>query len=171
VTLDDVTDAYNSIGHSDRADDIITSLRIGSVDSSTEDEASELIKKFEMDIEERGYVAVGHDYSAMWHANRRKCIRRDHPEVAALQGHNNFTGLIGLATVIVHWCTCLYVQHVEVGLLFTVLLAYSVGAVCKMYQFAVNHDLCHNTAGWIFQRFDLLKRSAMQMMTLPSVGG
>ena len=82
-----------------------------------------------------------------------------------------WTPLIGLLTVVVHYSVCVFVQRDTCPWYVCVLMAYTVGAVCKMYQFAVNHDICHGTAGAWLENNDTLKRCAMQLLTLPSLGG
>ena len=132
--------------------------------SSTTGSNSNRRKKLPIDDPEK-------DAGPLWHANRRKAILRDHPEVAELMGSNPWTCGIGLATVIIHCGTCIYVQGQQVSWWYMFVLAYTVGALCKMCQFAVNHDLIHDTAGSFVASSDLLKRSAMQLFTLPSIGG
>lgn len=111
------------------------------------------------------------EHAILWHAKRRKAMLKDHPELVQLMQPNAWTAVLGLATVLVHSTICLYVQQSHISWYFTICLAYTIGAVCKMYQFAINHDLCHGSAGKWFQKYDLLKRCAMQIMTLPSIGG
>ncbi len=102
---------------------------------------------------------------------RRRAILQDHPEISDLMGSNPCTLLIGLGTVILHSITCIFAQRDSTPWYMAIFLAYTVGAICKMYQFAINHDICHGTAGSLLERFSLLKGLAMQVCTLPTVGG
>ena len=206
----DVTFAFEQIGHSQSAYDILKSMQIGVVtpvilsvvdedldcnsnshyfsidneervglirDCSTSDndnysDNNHINSTVEVDME---VVSVIDDpereQSSLWHANRRKEILRDHPEVAELIGSNPWTCGIGLATVIIHCGTCIYVQGQQVSWWYMFVLAYTIGALCKMCQFAVNHDICHGTAGSWLCKSNLLKRCSMQLFTLPCVGG
>lgn len=191
----DVTEHFERIGHSAKARSILQTLQIGLLAKSPTDVRDsgrsldedmhggindEMRSLLDNSAPNAPGILQGTDddqeHSIMWHASRRQAILRDHPEIAQLmQSHNSVTAyitvLIGVATVVVHSFTCLYVQRTEVSWLFAFVLAYTVGSICKMYQFAINHDLCHGTAGALFAASSFCKRSAMQFLTLPSIGG
>lgn len=169
----DITLPFERIGHSENAKALLKNLQVGILDNDeTEEldtgEETRLLSSTEL---ESGEALNEQEHAIMWHAKRRRDIMRDHPEVQNLFGSNPVTSIIGLLTVIVHCYTCIYVQRPDVSWLFMLFLAASVGAVCKMYQFAVNHDICHGTAGSWLEKHDVFKRSAMQILTLPSIGG
>jgi fatty acid desaturase len=111
------------------------------------------------------------EHAIRWHAMRRRAMLQDHPEIADLMGSNPCTLIIGLGTVFVHCMTCRYAQLDTTPWYVSLFLAYTIGAICKMYQFAINHDICHGTAGSLLERFPILKGLAMQVCTLPTVGG
>jgi cytochrome b involved in lipid metabolism/fatty acid desaturase len=171
----DVTSFFELVGHSGRARAMLQDLQVGVLRDSDGDtginEHVPLLTTSLGHTDGSGNDPNGDDreYAAGWHAQRRRDILRDHPNIETLFGSNPFTCGLGLITVIIHCCTCLVAQRL--WWVHGVLLAATVGAVCKMYQFAVNHDVCHGTAGEWLNRSDLLKRCAMQVLTLPSLGG
>ena len=137
----DASDAFDRIGHSGRATALMEGLAVGILD--TKHVAAPLR------IDAGGATASGgrdDSYAISWHAERRAAILRDHPEVASLRGNNEWTVFIGLATVVLHAYLCLVVQR---SAWWSVLvLSWTLGALCKMYQFSVCHDVCHGCASW-----------------------
>ena len=188
----DVTSHFERIGHSAHARSLLESMRVGILaetdccvlsderdviqDVDTVDESAPLfgatVRDSDGNVESNVDIeSEDREHSIMWHAKRRQDISREHPEVLDLVGSNPWTCVIGVVTVLVHCYTCMWVQRPDMPWYMSFLLAYTVGAVCKMYQFAVNHDVCHGTAGSWLDRSDLLRRCAMQLFTLPSIGG
>jgi hypothetical protein len=188
----DVTEHFERIGHSANARQLMKSFQIGVLDESSEfdddgnSEASRLLsesnnprnssvmremEEAEVKSELKSEHERDKEHSIHWHAARRNAIMRDHPEVAALIGSNPWTCVLGLLTVFVHCYTCIVASHDSCPWYMSLFLGYTVGAVCKMYQFAINHDICHGTAGAFLERSDILKRTAMQLFTLPAFGG
>lgn len=166
----DVSAHFDRIGHSANAKSIVKALQIGVLadgSDNSDDETASLLASRPMN--EDSQVQVEREHAVRWHAERRQAIMKDHPEIADLIGSNSWTCLIGLLTVLVHGYTCIWVQ--DRPWYYAWIAAYTVGAVCKMYQFAVNHDICHGTAGSWLEQSSLLKHSAMQIMTLPTMGG
>lgn len=207
----DVTAAFDQIGHSRIAREMLKTYQVGvlasdtssvpagDVAGSSQSTMSPLLSKNNYsstaDMENGTYLAkeeeakvkgdietvttegehlpdqFDKEYAIRWHGNRRNAILRDHPEISNLMGSNPWTCALGVCTVIVHSYTCLYVQRTTSPWYYALLLAYTVGAVCKMWQFAINHDICHGTAGSWLAQSDLLKRTAMQLFTVPAMGG
>lgn len=168
----EVTSHFERIGHSKHARLLINDLQVGILEREDDIEAVEPSEYDSLVSKDRTATdKIEKEHAVMWHAQRRKAILKDHPEIENLFGSNPFTCLVGLVTVFVHSYTCLYVQGPGVSWLTTLVLAATIGAVCKMFQFAVNHDICHDTAGEFLETNSFLKRSAMQVLTLPSVGG
>lgn len=157
----DVTSHFERIGHSTEARRVLSGFRIGT-----------LIDDGERDDGGHGEEALAaddaHRYAVEWHARRRRAMLRAHPELAELAGHNPFTPLIGVFAGVVHALACIYACGLSVPAAF--LLAYTVGAWCKMMQFAVCHEVCHGVAGELFRPL-LPKHIALSLLTLPSVGG
>ena len=161
----DVTEHFDRIGHSATAWKQLLTMQIGTLG--------------ERDPSSATTGAVGpadkETHAVEWHAARRRAILKAHPEVAALQGQNHFTPLIGVAVGVLHAAACVLVQRCGglgalSGFGLTLALAATVGAWCKMIQFAVSHELCHGTAGaWC--RGTLAKHLCFHACTLPSVGG
>lgn len=168
-----VTSHFERIGHSDNAKAILKSMQIGVLMESASDDidesASLLGNKKSRAVSSK--IQAEREHAVRWHAARRQAILKAHPEVGELIGSNPWTCVIGLLTVLVHGYTCLWLQRQESSWYITPLAAYTVGAVCKMYQFAVNHDICHGTAGTWLKQHSFFKHLAMQIMTLPTMGG
>jgi fatty acid desaturase len=164
----DVSLYFEQIGHSDQARLLLKDFYVGGVskdmNANCDEQTSLLSKEDVSSTNER-------EHAIMWHAQRRQDIIRDHPEIQTLFGTNPFTCVIGMMTVIVHYYVCILVQRTTIHWLKPVFLAATVGAICKMFQFAVNHDICHGTAGVWLEKHDIAKRCAMQVLTLPSIGG
>ena len=158
----DVTSHFKRIGHSKNAYQTMLSLAIGTVpDDELDALASDQIDpEPEFDPKER---------ATQFHAKRRREMLQKHPTIQALTGHNPYTPLLGLLTVMIHASTCVYVQHQH--WIWVFILSYTVGAVCKMWQFAINHDICHGTAGSLLAKSPLLSHATMHILTLPSFGG
>ena len=158
----DVTEHFDRIGHSSVAWKKLLTMQIGTLGEEPHPSSSV-------------GPADKETYAVEWHAARRRAILKAHPEVAALQGHNHLTPLIGVGVGLLHAVTCVLAQRcgslgILGGLGLTLALAATVGAWCKMVQFAVAHDLCHGTAGaWC--RGTLAKHMCFHACTLPSVGG
>lgn len=188
----DVTKHFDNVQHSATALGILDTLQIGILDEDgtdieSESESASLLESTPTtpingnnsstptteastpNIQALDEVQYMREYSIRWHAARRKAILRDHPEVAALIGTNPWTCLIGALTVLVHCYTCILCQGYD--WYWSIVLAYTIGALCKMYQFAVCHDVCHDTAGSWLKHSPLLKRIALQCFTLPAFGG
>jgi fatty acid desaturase len=110
-------------------------------------------------------------HAILWHAQRRAAILKVHPEVARLAGDNPWTPLLGIAACIVHLTTALLCGSITGpgGPWSAFALAYTIGAVCKMWQFGVCHDVCHGTAGPLL-RLPAVKALSYHLLTLPSVG-
>jgi fatty acid desaturase len=164
----DVTAHFEKIGHSASARATLATLKIGVVDTESElpsDESLPLLRT--LDAEK----TLNHEYAIRWHAARRQAIIKDHPEIAALVGSNPWTCVIGAATVLLHCYICIFVQAENCPWYMAFILAYTVGAVLKMYQFAINHDICHDTAGSFLKQHGWMKRCAMQVFTLPGIAG
>mgnify|MGYP000885785574 CR=1 FL=1 len=169
----DVTTHFERIGHSVKAREVMRSMQIGRLivaDSNDEDTRAAATTAVAV-------VADDHDNhdkdererAILWHADRRRIILERHPEVAALQGHNPLTPFLGFLTLLVHCYCCVLAQRVS--WLGTFSLAYTVGAVCKMWQFAICHDICHGTAGSLIERYSFVKETVMQLCSLPAFGG
>jgi len=160
----DVTAHFDRIGHSSAAWARLLTMQIATLGGERHPASSDPAGPADKET-----------YAVEWHAARRRAILKAHPEVAALQGHNHLTPLIGVAVGLLHAATCVLAQRCgSLGLLggfaLTLALAATVGAWCKMIQFAVSHDLCHGTAGaWC--RGTLAKHACFHACTLPSVGG
>lgn len=165
----DVTEPFERVGHSPHALERLASLKIGSVAEVLAPAApcvapphvvASVVAAAPADERERTPTE--------WHAARRVAILRDHPEVAKLQGTNPCTPLIGAVMVVLHsWCALqAKARHTCVA----VLLAATVGAWCKMCQFAVCHDICHGTAGKLCRPF-CVRHLLFHLLTLPSFGG
>jgi fatty acid desaturase len=168
----DVTASFERIGHSENARKLLHELQIGVVDLNPVDEpALESDALLSENNTTDSYDKDEREHAVLWHASRRQAILRDHPDVRGLIGSNPWTSLIGVATVILHTTACILIQRDDIPWYFAVLLGYFFGPVCKMYQFAVCHDICHGTAGDWLERHDLAKRTAMQLFTLPAIGG
>jgi len=151
----DVTEHFERIGHSADARTRLETMFVGTLDNgnSRGDAASRSVD----------------DHAVDWHGRRRMAILKAHPEVAELIGSNPWTPLLGLLAGAVHAATALACGW-YLGLFPSFVLAYSVGAVCKMVQFAVCHDICHGTAGaWL--RPYATKNLAYHIVTLPSFSG
>ena len=105
-----------------------------------------------------------------WHAKRRRAILAAHPEISRLQNtHNPWTPLIGLAGCAVQVYTCLHCQASQ-SWATTLLLAATVGALCRMLSFAVCHEVCHKTAGaWCGG--ECVSNLMYHLFTLPGIGG
>ena len=170
----DVTEHFDRIGHSSAAWSKLLTMQVGELDlhgdappSSSSSSSSSAAVGGPIDQE---------TYAVEWHGARRRAILKAHPEVAALQGHNSLTPLLGVGVGLLHAAACVMVQRwgsglgVPSGLGLMLALAATVGAWCKMAQFAVSHDLCHGTAGaWC--RGPLARHACLHLCTLPSVGG
>jgi hypothetical protein len=155
----DVTSHFLRIGHSEKARAIMTSLQVGCLATTAGDSAA-LAATAAISIAAEDRSAAEQDEkerAIQWHADRRKRILQRHPEVASLAGHNPFTPLVGFFTVIVHCMGCILAQRTS--WLGAFALAYTVGAVCKFWQFAICHDVCHDTAGVLLERHAFLKHA------------
>jgi fatty acid desaturase len=178
----DVTSHFDRIGHSENAKEILKSFQIGVLsleledndNESGDDEGDSLIARVKPTSNSNHHdsaTVAEREHAVRWHAARRRAILRDHPEVSQLIGSNPWTCVIGLLSVVVHCYACMWVQSDSCPWYLVFFVAYTVGAVCKMYQFSVNHDICHGTAGSWLEKKMLLKQVAMQIMTLPTMGG
>ena len=160
----DVTSHFKRIGHSQNACKIMLSLSIGILiqddDELDEIAIDQIDSATEFDPKER---------ATQFHAQRRQEILQKHPTIQSLSGHNPYTPLLGLITVIIHASTCVYVQQQQWIVVF--ILSYTIGAICKMWQFAINHDICHGTAGSTLAKSPFLSHATMHLLTLPSFGG
>lgn len=132
-------------------------------------------------------VEDGHDNNeegmgeAAWHAMRRKEILSKHPAIADLLGPCPATLGLGLIVVVIHAVGLYYASSFSLNQWYVpVLLGWSLGAFCKMYQFVVAHEICHNLVvppkqiDAITRISPLLSSSLvhdglMRFMTLPSV--
>ena len=153
----DVSSHFERIGHSAKAREVLKTLRVGSLDQDSV-----------VPVESTPATSE-HDHAVHWHGQRRMAIMKAHPEVAELFGSNPWTPLIGLVATAVHFTTAV-LCGAYLGFAWSVLLAYTVGAVCKMMQFACCHDICHGTAGPVVKPF-AMKQLAFHVLTLPSLGG
>lgn len=178
----DVTAHFERIGHSSHARDIVARLTIGVLEDVDASEvnvrdggiaaaATEAELTERNDIEEAPLISAeqGKGTPADWHARRRAAMLDSACgiELKALMLPLPWTLLLGLAVCSVHAWLSLVVQHLPWWA--TVLLAYSIGAVCKMYQFMVAHEICHGNVMELLR--DPVPRSlAMHVCTLPSVG-
>jgi len=157
----DVTSHFKRIGHSKNAYKIMRSLSIGIIIQDDEfDEITIDPPEIEFDQKER---------ATQFHAKRRQEILQKYPTIQSLIGHNPYTPLLGLITVLIHASTCVYAQQQH--WIVVVILSYTIGAICKMWQFAINHDICHGTAGSLLAHSPFLSHTAMHLLTLPSFGG
>eukprot|EP00756_Hemistasia_phaeocysticola_P000052 Hpha_TRINITY_DN10036_c0_g1::TRINITY_DN10036_c0_g1_i1::g.83947::m.83947 len=104
---------------------------------------------------------------ADWHAERREAILRAHPALNSLQGHNICSLFIAMGAVALHTgCT---VVSMTCGLLQAFLLAYVVGATCRMTTFAMAHEFCHNAVSPGLST-PFWRRFCIRLTCLPSFG-
>ena len=161
----DVTSHFERIGHSAVALAKLKSLQIGWLtieEHKIDDEkAAPAARPARLSLEE---------HAINWHGARRRAILEKHPEVEALFGHNAWTPVLGVATVIAHGYLCLLIGWQGLGGLAVFGLAYSCGAFLKMAQFALCHDVCHGTAGSLVTGY-WAKQALIHLCTLPSFGG
>jgi hypothetical protein len=142
----DVSLYFNKIGHSAYAKSLLMGMQIG-VPMDNNCDNSQMFDVGMCDLVSRSNAVHDvvdqpqHDYASRWHATRRKNILKDHPQIALLMGSNPWTCLVGLVVVFVHAITCIIAQRPECPWYLTLFLAYTIGAVCKMHQFSVNHDI------------------------------
>ena len=88
---------------------------------------------------------------------------------ALLMPSFHITVPIGVAVSALHFYAAMESQHLDWWQVF--LAAYTVGAWCKMGQFAFGHDICHNTAGWLCDVHPFMKHLWLHVLTLPAIGG
>ena len=151
----DVTSHFERIGHSSVAWAKLEHMQVGWLSSDGDHLGSD--------------ATSAEDHAVNWHGARRRAILHKHPEVQELMGHNPWTPLVGLATVLVHTYVCLLCGW-HLGAAGTFAAAYTVGAYCKMVQFAVCHEVCHGTAGWLSKSY-WARQLLIHIFTLPSFGG
>ena len=166
----DVTPHFRRIGHSAHAHSILAKLRVGRV-ASGGDRAEAKVSEADVALDVRPHPASEESYAIAWHAKRRAAILKAHPEVARLQGTNEWTVPIGVLACIAHAYGCLLVQRWP--WYWTLILAWTLGALCKMYQFAVCHDVCHGSASW-WCKPDVAPRAReflLHALTLPAWTG
>ena len=179
---EDVTNHFVRIGHSKKARQVMLSMQIGSLSltPSTHSTSTAFENTFTTTANNKNNKNntnnaddASHDLekerAIQWHADRRKAILAAHPSIANLAGHNPFSPFLGIFAAILHCYCCVLAQRTSWTGAFV--LAYTVGAVCKMWQFAICHDICHGTAGALLERFPILKHTAMHLSTLPAFGG
>ncbi len=154
----DVTEHFVRIGHSQDAHKLVRSMRVGALAAAS---GTRVGAPDDDDRED--------SYAIEWHGRRRAAILAAHPEVSRLQGSNPWTPLIGIACGAVHAYASLYCGSAG-SALAPFCLAYTVGAMVKMWQFAVAHDLCHGTAGPL-SAHPVGRHVALALCTLPSFGG
>ena len=164
----DVTSHFERIGHSASARELLASLQIGIVADHVRDHeavagppGAQLLDEDELE-----------GLAVQWHARRRREILLAHPEVEQLAGDNVATPWIGLGVCVLHAAVCMWVCLLSgwLGIGGALLFGYTVGAWCKMAQFAVCHDVCHGTAGPLC-RSRPIQRFWFHLLTLPSIGG
>lgn len=155
----DVTSHFERIGHSAAARERLASLRIGTLVEEDGDKGTEHLGNDDH---------AAHEHAVEWHGRRRRLILEAHPEIAALAGDNPWTPLIGIFVSVLHAWLCLLASTLDFW--SATALAYTLGALCKMYQFAVCHEICHGVAGPLV-RPRAPKHIALSLLTLPSIGG
>lgn len=159
----DVTEHFERIGHSAAARARLAGMRVGRLAESSAPSAPAAAEPAQSPM-----TGLAYDHALAWHGKRRAAILEAHPEVATLAGANPWTPLIGLVAGAVHAAVALHCG--ALGFLPLLLLAYTVGAMCKMAQFAVCHDVCHGTCGRLC-KVPWVRQLVIHACTLPSFGG
>ncbi|KAJ9455682.1 Cytochrome b5 [Diplonema papillatum] len=104
---------------------------------------------------------------AMWHAVRRGEMLAQHPEIENLPGHNVWSLGIAAMACLVHLLAALYCRHAPAWAVFAA--ASTVGAECKMLQFAMAHEFCHGVVSPALAA-PAARQWAIFFCTLPSLG-
>ena len=155
----DCTEAFRRIGHSKAARGVLASLRVGAAACDARAVVAPTPSK--RDEEARG---------AAWHGARRAAMLDDEARSEALANlaRPSLFGLaLGLGAAAAHAAAAFYARGLSWPLVLA--LSYTIGSLCKMYQFSSAHELCH---GNVFGANRVaLARAAMHLVTLPSVGG
>ena len=162
----DVSAKFDAAGHSTHAVKLLESFAIGALAVGPTTVRASESPAIEASSDKPGVT---------WHAKRRIAILRDHPEVAALCGHDWRTIPVGFAVVAVHAATCMLVAASAGGVVSSALrtfaAAYTIGGLCKMYQFMVAHEVCHDTISThCDDTAPRMKVLLMHLFTLPSFG-
>jgi fatty acid desaturase len=153
----DVTSHFVRIGHSDDAKKILSGMQIGILS----------------DLEQGGSAHVGnadnHDeYAIAWHGTRRQQMLEAHPEIASLYGYNPGTFILGMLASALHCYCAILCKHQSGAGIFV--LAYTIGAWCKMLSFMVAHEFSH---GLVFPPSCITpfaNQIGLHLVTLPSLG-
>ena len=106
--------------------------------------------------------------SSKWHAARRAAIldQSEH-QIEKLPKFESKTLPIAFFACVLHFYAA--VVSKRSSFLWVVFLAYTVGAWCKMLQFAMAHEVCHNVAtSWLAASKNARLR-CLRLMTLPSI--
>eukprot|EP00746_Dinoflagellata_sp_MGD_P028790 gnl/MRDRNA2_/MRDRNA2_168042_c0_seq1.p1 gnl/MRDRNA2_/MRDRNA2_168042_c0~~gnl/MRDRNA2_/MRDRNA2_168042_c0_seq1.p1 ORF type:complete len:457 (+),score=49.30 gnl/MRDRNA2_/MRDRNA2_168042_c0_seq1:29-1372(+) len=104
-----------------------------------------------------------------WHARRRREMLEAHPELSELLKPDSRTMLIVPLLVLGHVTGCLLAQWID-SLWACIGLAWSLGAFCKMWQFAMAHEICHGTVSHFLERHGWCKSLMMHACAVPSIG-
>lgn len=111
-------------------------------------------------------VNANENYAKDWHYARRVEIVKAHPEIKKLMRPYPLTILLGLFVAALHSATAILLIAYETPWWAVFLIAYSVGAGCKMYQFMIGHEFCHGLVVTNQNLSDFL----MGVVTLPCLG-
>ena len=142
-------DGYEKVGHDGSIDaDEGMSAALARHQTSLDEQAAELqlneSQRYLEEAQEEGSAVqaqVGQGYQKLLQ------LLAAHPEVKELFGDNSFTPLVGLSVGLLHAYGV--VVSTELPWWGLLLLGYTMGAWCKMIQFAVCHEVCHKMAGAI----------------------
>lgn len=104
-----------------------------------------------------------------WHASRRAQILEHHPQVTSLLSPNPWTLLLIPTLMVAHCCGCLLAIRMG-NWINTFALAYSLGALCKMWQFAMAHEVCHGNVTESLDTHPRCKCLVLHLSALPAVG-
>ena len=123
----DITAIFEQMGHSQEARQMVDSMSIG-------DASQEWFSRRQATTPGRGDIHHDSTYAVAWHGKRRAAIQSAHPGIAALFGRNPFTAILGVLVSLIHAAVCIWVQQGALGIIGCMVLAYTVGACCKMYM-------------------------------------
>jgi fatty acid desaturase len=153
----DVTSHFVRIGHSNDAKKILSGMQIG------------VLSDLEQGSSAQDVGNDNHDeYAIAWHGKRRQQMREAHPEIASLYGYNPGTFILGILFSALHCYCAILCKHQSGAVIFV--LAYTVGAWCKMISFMVAHEFSH---GLVFPPScitPLANQIGLHLVTLPSIG-
>jgi len=107
------------------------------------------------------------DSGCKWHAMRRAAILEAHPEISDLMTPEPKTVVWIVFITVLHCLGCLAAQWTD-SFVAAALMAYTLGAFCKMYQFGMAHELCHGNVAHALERYKGSKAFLMHLCAVPA---